>query len=36
LRARPGRLGLGAGAEVRLGWEPKDMHLFDAGTGSAG
>jgi sn-glycerol 3-phosphate transport system ATP-binding protein len=33
LARAPGRLGLGAGAEVRLGWEPKDMHLFDAGTG---
>jgi sn-glycerol 3-phosphate transport system ATP-binding protein len=33
LARAPGRLGLGAGAEVRLGWAPEAMHLFDAGTG---
>jgi sn-glycerol 3-phosphate transport system ATP-binding protein len=29
----PGRLILAAGAQVRLGWEPRDAHLFDANTG---
>jgi len=29
----PGRLILAAGAQVRLGWEPRDAHLFDAKTG---
>jgi len=33
LARAPGRLGLGARAEVRLGWAPQAMHLFDAGTG---
>ncbi|MGE0875399.1 MAG: ABC transporter ATP-binding protein [Burkholderiales bacterium] len=34
LARAPGRLGLGAGAKVRLGWAPAAMHLFDAGTGN--
>ncbi len=33
LARAPGRLGLGAGAKLRLGWAPEAMHLFDAGTG---
>jgi sn-glycerol 3-phosphate transport system ATP-binding protein len=28
-----GRLGLGAGAPLRLGWKPGDMHVFDAASG---
>jgi sn-glycerol 3-phosphate transport system ATP-binding protein len=31
LRA-PGKLHLGAGAAVRLAWDPASMHLFDAAT----
>jgi sn-glycerol 3-phosphate transport system ATP-binding protein len=34
LARAPGRLGLGAGAKVRLGWAPEALHLFDAGTGT--
>jgi sn-glycerol 3-phosphate transport system ATP-binding protein len=30
----PGQLALAAGAQVRLGWEPRDAHLFDAASGS--
>ena len=33
LARAPGRLGLGTGAKVRLGWAPEAMHLFDDGTG---
>jgi sn-glycerol 3-phosphate transport system ATP-binding protein len=33
LARAPGRVALGAGAAVRLGWEPGDMHLFDAASG---
>ncbi|HEU4645748.1 MAG TPA: ABC transporter ATP-binding protein [Burkholderiales bacterium] len=33
LARAPGRVVLGAGAAVRLGWEPGDMHLFDAASG---
>jgi len=29
----PGALALGAGARVRLGWDAKSVHLFDASTG---
>jgi len=29
----PGRLILAAGAQVRLGWEPRDAHRFDSKTG---
>ncbi len=29
----PGQLALGAGAPVRLAWEPGDMHLFDSKSG---
>jgi sn-glycerol 3-phosphate transport system ATP-binding protein len=32
LRA-PGKLGLDAGAAVRVGWEPEAVHLFDSGSG---
>jgi sn-glycerol 3-phosphate transport system ATP-binding protein len=32
LRA-PGKLGLGAGAAVRIGWAPEAVHLFDSGSG---
>jgi len=32
LRA-PGQLRLGAGAAVRLGWDPQSLHVFDAGSG---
>ena len=30
----PGRVGLGEGAEVRLGWKADAMHLFDAASGA--
>jgi sn-glycerol 3-phosphate transport system ATP-binding protein len=30
----PGRVGLGAGAAVRLGWQADAMHLFDAASGA--
>ena len=30
----PGQLALAAGAQVRLGWEPRDTHLFDTATGA--
>ncbi|HSN19793.1 MAG TPA: ABC transporter ATP-binding protein [Usitatibacter sp.] len=30
----PGQLALGAGAAVRLAWEPDSMHLFDSATGA--
>ena len=30
----PGRVPLGENAGVRLGWEPEDMHLFDAASGT--
>jgi sn-glycerol 3-phosphate transport system ATP-binding protein len=30
----PGRVPLGENAAVRLGWEPEDMHLFDAASGT--
>jgi len=33
LRA-PGRLRLGTGAAVRLGWDPESLHLFDADGGA--
>jgi len=33
LRA-PGQLRLGAGASVRLGWDPASVHLFDAASGA--
>jgi sn-glycerol 3-phosphate transport system ATP-binding protein len=29
----PGQLALGAGAQVRLGWDPEEVHLFDARSG---
>jgi sn-glycerol 3-phosphate transport system ATP-binding protein len=29
----PGKLAFAAGAQVRLGWEPRDAHLFDSKTG---
>ena len=29
----PGQLALASGAQVRLAWEPRDMHLFDSNTG---
>jgi len=32
LRA-PGQLRLGAGAAVRLGWDPQSLHVFDAASG---
>ena len=34
LARAPGRVELGEGAAVRLGWEPGDMHLFDAASGA--
>jgi sn-glycerol 3-phosphate transport system ATP-binding protein len=33
LARAPGRLGLGAGAPLRLGWKPGAMHVFDAASG---
>jgi sn-glycerol 3-phosphate transport system ATP-binding protein len=30
----PGHLALGAGARVRLAWDPESIHVFDAGTGA--
>ena len=29
----PGRVPLGEGAAVRLGWKPEEMHVFDAASG---
>jgi ABC-type sugar transport system ATPase subunit len=29
----PGRVPLGGGAAVRLGWKPGEMHVFDAASG---
>jgi sn-glycerol 3-phosphate transport system ATP-binding protein len=33
LARTPGRVALAAGAAVRLGWKPGDMHVFDAASG---
>ena len=33
LARAPGRVELGAGAPLRLGWKPEDMHVFDAASG---
>ena len=33
LARTPGRVALEAGAAVRLGWKPGDMHVFDAASG---
>jgi hypothetical protein len=29
----PGRVPLGEGAAVRLGWKPGELHVFDAASG---
>jgi len=33
LARAPGRVRIGDGAAVRLGWKPEDMHVFDAASG---